>query len=200
MNLTVIIVHYKTPKLLERAISSIPADISLIVVENGNTLHLMQRKKTDKVLNPPTQMFHGDGLHFGIKHIKTPYFVCMDSDACIEDPQIFGIMIKMMTPHTYGVGNVIVVNKKGINDWHKDFEPPGFPYLHPHFCMIETQKYHECEPFVHHGAPALYIMQDIQQKEYIVKHIPNLSKYVSHESRGTRKVTNEYLSGWDIRY
>ena len=81
MSFTIIIVHYNTPDLLERAIKSIPGKIPLIIVENGDPLvhdHIFDKIR---VLQSATQMFHGDGLHYGIQFVETPYFVAMDSDA-----------------------------------------------------------------------------------------------------------------------
>ena len=189
---TIIIVHYNTPELLERAIKSIPRNVKVLVVENGDTLHLME---TDRVIKPPTQMFHGDGLHFGIQHINTLYFVTMDSDAYIKDASIFDIMLRSFDKDTYGVGYVSKVDKNGIDDWNQSSTPPYFPYLHPFFSMICTEKYHKCKPFVHHGAPGIRAMQSLGN--YTLTNLGLMQKYVKHDGRGTRKITKEYLKGWE---
>ena len=193
---TVIIVHYNTRELLIRATNSIPQKIPVIIVENGDISGSAWSR--DKVIKPPTQMFHGDGLHFGIQHIDTPYFVTMDSDAYLKDTSIFRIMYDAFDKNTYGVGYVTKIDKHGHDDWNPASKPPYFQYLHPYFAMIHTQKYFECEPFVHHGAPGIYAMQSIIGK-YNLKNLTNLSTYVHHDGRGTRAITSEYMKGWDIR-
>jgi glycosyltransferase involved in cell wall biosynthesis len=205
--ITIIIVHYNTPDLLLRAIESVPVDIPILVVENSDELivsrdpNRVYGTKGFNVVYPPTKMFHGDGLHFGIKHIKTPHFVCMDSDAYIIDPSIFDVMHNYLTGYVYGVGYVTKVDKHGHDDWNECSNPPYFPYLHPYFCTIDTKKYFECEPFVHHGAPGIYAMQSIEQKEYILKDLglDFMKQHVHHDGRGTRNITTKYMEGWDVR-
>jgi glycosyltransferase involved in cell wall biosynthesis len=194
MHFTVIIVHYNTPRLLERALKSIPRNIPILVVENGDS-HRLLLKKEDRVVFPPTKMFHGDGLHFGIQYIDTPYFVTMDSDAYIKDRKIFDIMLRSFDPNTYGVGYVTKVDKNGLDDWHQSSNSPYFPYLHPFFSMIHTEKYHKCKPFVHHGAPAIRAMQSL--KNYTLTNLGLMQKYVKHDGRGTRNITTEYMKGWE---
>ena len=98
--------------------------------------------------------------------------------------------------NTYGVGYVTNVDKHGHDDWSKHSIPPYFPYLHPYFAMINTAKYHECKPFVHHGAPGIYAMQSLGK--YVLKNL-DMSEFVHHDGRGTRNITQEYMKGWDIR-
>ncbi len=192
--ITIIIVNYNTPDLLKRAVESLPRDIPLIVVENSE-LVLQPWVPHQRTVVPPRKMFHGDGLHFGISHIMTPYFVAMDSDAYVKDQKIFEIMRNSFTPTSYGVGTVMHVDKNGIDDWHEASKPPYTPYLHPYFCMIDMKKYYECEPYVHHGAPAIYAMMDADKKGYTMEHI-DLAPYVHHDGRGTRNITQEYKKGW----
>jgi len=196
--MTVIIVHYETPVLLARAIGSLPRDIPLIIVENSLVAPQPYPMENSTIVIPPHQMFHGDGLHFGIQHVKTPYFVCMDSDAYIKDPGIFDIMMNLFVENMYGIGMIFDVDKRGENTWVKGAKAPFTPYLHPYFCMIDTHMYHKCEPFVHHGAPALYAMQDVQQKKFLLHHI-DLKDYVHHDGKGTRSITDKYKDGWDVR-
>ena len=198
-HVSIIIVHYNTPELLRRALNSIPPNIKIIIVENSEIPGIYKQE----TLFPPKQMFHGDGLHFGIQHITTPYFVAMDSDAYIKDAEILNIMHNILIdkPNTYGIGYVARVDKNGRDDWAESSKSPYFDYLHPYFCMINTQHYHKSESFVHHGAPAIYSSQDAIKKGYTMHNLtlPVMREYVHHDGRGTRDITKEYVKGWDIR-
>jgi len=197
-HVSIIIVHYNTKHLLIRATNSIPENIPIIIVENGapEYTHNDLPQET-KIVAPRKQMYHGDGLHFGIQHTHTKYFVAMDSDAYIKDPNILDIMRNILSnqPKTYGVGYVTRIDQNGHDDWNKYSNPPYFDYLHPYFCMVNRNIYDKGNPYVHHGAPAIRAMQSAEKVHNLT--YETMQKYIHHDGRGTRNITQEYLKGWE---
>ena len=134
---------------------------------------------------------HGQGMDQGIRKIKSRYILLFDSDIEMLKPCLENMKV-MFNRMTYGIGQIITVDKNGTNCEN------GIRYLHPHFCMINTKRYFDYAPFVHHGAPLIKAMTEIYQRGSNELVNFDVSKYVTHKGRGTRDLNPpEFLNNWE---
>lgn len=205
MNLTGLVVSYNTKELLQKAIQSIRKfypELPLLIVD-GST-YLSDCHKYVKALSESDpnieriyvagNIGHGKGMDRGIRYIKTKYVLLFDSDIEMIEPCL-ELMLESWQLRTklYGVGQVIQVDKNGTND------EGGFPYLHPHFCIIDRKQYFNFHPFIHHGAPLIKAMINICRNGHLLA-LSNFKvfKFVTHKGKGTRNLNPpEFLQNWD---
>lgn len=187
-NVTVIIVSYNTYQLMRECYNSLRKfypTIPCILIdgsdENDKCHEFVKTRNLqyNKIFSLKKNYGHGPGMALGIKNCETEYFLLMDSDVVIKRP-VLGVMLRLFeTLDIYGVGNVIKVNKYGLND------PKGYDYLHPHFALIKKSEYLRFAPIIHHGAPMIKAM--MSGADHGVYNM-DLSEYIVHHERGTRKL------------
>jgi hypothetical protein len=95
-------------------------------------------------------------------------------------------------------------SEKGIDtDREKDDEHP-IKYYHPRLCLWE-KKYYLCLRregirFIHHGAPFIKTMMEIQKKGLVLVQVDDYDSRLYHEGRGTRKITPWWREGFGGKY
>ena len=202
-DLTGLVVSYNTKELLQTAIESIrefyPILPILIVDSSDQDNECYELVKVLSISDPQIKRIHisgnighGKGMDYGIININTKHILLFDSDIEMIEPCL-EIMLGALGLDHYGVGQVISVDKNGNNSEN------GIPYLHPHFCIINTRLYCDYAPFVHHGAPLIKTMIDILYHN-VNNELVNfdVSAYVNHKGRGTRDLNPpEFLNNWE---
>ena len=183
------VVNYCTYDLLANAINSIRKyypNLNIVVIDNTPKAKVKKIKDV-KTLNTFENLGHGTGLNIGISLIKSNEILIFDSDIIMKKPCIEEMYYNIGC--NYGIGNIITVNKKGFNDY------VGIKYLHPHFCMINRSMYYKYHRFIHHGAPFIKTMIELDNK-YLVNF--DTSKYIAHLGRGTVNLKpKEFMENWE---
>jgi glycosyltransferase involved in cell wall biosynthesis len=217
MHTTIIIICYETQPLIRTAYESIRnfyPDIKVIIVD-GSKERSDCHHYTTGIRGTHTEVYqvhrnigHGEGMHFAMKHVQTKYALLMDSDVVIKHGNIIESMEDCLETFTvkksdvgafdfskrfYGCGQIITVNNGGSNS------PDGFPYLHPHFALVDVEAYRAYPPAAHHGAPMILPMRELHStgRSDLLKEFP-VSEYISHKGRGTVRTVkrNEYTRNW----
>jgi len=187
-NVEIISVNYNTPELIYRQYISIRKYISktipirIIDGSDKGVEHFKDLINSDENFSVKSfgyNIHHGAGMHYGITSSKYRYQLIMDSDSFFVKTGLLDLMLSMFDSNTYGVGQVMDVNSSGIN------VKRGIKYLHPYCMLISRHIYEQYEPFLNHGAPCINAMISIINKQYQVKSISGISKYVKTTWRGT---------------
>ena len=88
MDLTVVIVSFKSGDILERCLCSIDTKYPVIVVENSldkNLKTLIEKKhKNVQCILPEENLGYGGGNNLGIKKVKTKYFLILNPDTTLK--------------------------------------------------------------------------------------------------------------------
>jgi len=190
-NITGIIVSYNEAILLTNCYRSIRRyyPYMKIIIIDGSNLHNPCYKIAQGYIGKHTQVIsthfnigHGKGMKLGISLCNTDYFLLIDSDTKMIQPPLQK-MISEMDLSTYGIGEIIQVDKRGLNQ-----DKGEIHYLHPYFALINKHRYNTFKPIIHHGAPMIQSMIHIHGAGAtgFLKHFP-VPDYVEHYGRGTRK-------------
>lgn len=201
--LTGLVVSYNTKELLQKAIESLRCyypELPILIVDSSTPLSecYQYTKEISSIdvnierLYVSGNIGHGKGMDIGIRKIQTDHILLFDSDIEMKSPCLYNMLVALRSDQ-YGIGQVITVDESGNNS------EDGIRYLHPHFCIINRERYFRYAPFVHHGAPLIKTMIGINQHrsgdELIDFDVP---KYVLHEGRGTRNLNPpEFLNNWE---
>jgi glycosyltransferase involved in cell wall biosynthesis len=165
-NIEIITVNYNTPDLVERLIRSvrkIEGDYPIRVIDGSDTPEfqsevslLGSRYENVIIVKKGWNIHHGRGINSALLTSKYSWCLIIDSDNYLQQP-IIEKMMSLATGKREIVGWEMMVNSEGIND------PNGFPYYHPQLLLFNTAYYHYLIgrgiTFINHGAPALMIMQ-----------------------------------------
>jgi len=95
MNISFVIVSFKSFHLIEKHIQSIPSESEIIIIENS--LDMDVKKKFEKlysnvqVIIPKNNLGYGKGLNLGLQKAKNNFVMCMVSDIKIEKECIIEI-------------------------------------------------------------------------------------------------------------
>lgn len=188
MNVTGICVNYCTPELLRIAVKSIRKyypDMKIIIIDGTPSDELDPftdlKNKFTKVHHLQRNIGHGLGLNYAVNFVQTDFFLCFDSDIEMKSPCIEEMQTELIKSKGYGIGQIVTVNEQGFNS------ETGIKYLHPHFSLINKVWYNHFSPFIHHGAPFLKSMTDINKSNPdLLIHFP-VYNFILHEGRGTVK-------------
>lgn len=183
-----IIVSYQAMNLLKECVDSlrkVHPELKILIVDGsipGSKCYEYVRGIRDKNIRKVQVEYnigHGNGMRLGINMTTEKYILLCDSDVVVKKDCIT-TMHAIVDAKTYGVGQVVKVNAKGENCKN------GFDYLHPHFAMISRAQYYAHQKFIHHGAPLIKTMNEInKRKSARLKNFP-VSRFVIHKERGTR--------------
>ena len=180
-------VEYATPKLLEKAITSIRKfyDFPIIVIDGSGKCDLPDVEIIDIGYN----IGHGLGMDMGIKMAETDKVLTFDTDIEMKEPCL-ELMMEKMEDNTYAVGKVYLKNNTGFYNDHREL----FPYtsvvhiVHPSFQIVSKKEYLKYAPYISDGAPTVLSYHDImrhgREKEAFVN-FPVLD-YIEHKNAGTR--------------
>jgi glycosyltransferase involved in cell wall biosynthesis len=131
---------------------------------------------------------HGTMLDEGIRHfIKTRYVLLCDNDIIIKrggwiEQMLWAIKASEegLNP-IYTIGTLMLVSDSGDGCSPPKDDNDILRYTHPSCSMINRDLYLPMRPFVEHGAPLVYNMQDAKQRGYRVENFP-IHYYVAHLS------------------
>lgn len=186
-DITGVSVFWNTPELVDRSYKSLRLfhpDMKIIIVD-GSPKGSACYQRLDDIQDPRLDVYHlernighGRGMNFGLLKVQTPFVLFFDSDIeMVKSP--LQRMLDMIENDTYGVGYIELVGRDG-NDYgafpvHKKQKP--VKYLHPYFQLVQVKETKRYKPFIHHGAPCITTMLDIDRKNLsnqVLKEFPGL--------------------------
>lgn len=193
--ITAIIISYCSVELLKNCYNSIRKHhptMQVLIVEGSPEKHECTKyaqtleNECTRVAVMNYNIGHGKGMHHALQFCNTKYALLIDSDTIMHQSPVEA-MLQLMTPETYGVGEVVRSNEKGYNVTFG-----GLLYLHPWFALISVKQYFNYAPYIHHGAPCIAAMMDvnIRGNKSMLVNFP-VADYVQHLGRGTRKQNPE---------
>ena len=128
-NLSVVIVTFKSDKVIDGCIQSIPKTIEIIVVDNSNSKSLKNRleKKYSNVkcILSSKNLGMGSGNNLGLKYVNSDFALILNPDLVLYDNAVeqiitkinqnisFGILAPISDNHNYP--NYIIKNQKSKN-------------------------------------------------------------------------------------
>lgn len=214
-DITAISVACNTASLIRRmydAFRSFHPKMKLVIIDNSDKGDDCQ-KYLDRIASTKTNIFrfnnnlgHGNGLNYAMGMVKTKYALIMDSDTeIIKDP--VPEMKALMRKGVYGCGWITEVGQDGYDYGTWPTHKVPVKYLHPYFCMIDTDEFFAYPPFVHHGAPFYKTMLYLHKhnlshkivrfagltgaKGMTINWNDYESEYVRHDFGGTRIVLRD---------
>jgi cellulose synthase/poly-beta-1,6-N-acetylglucosamine synthase-like glycosyltransferase len=190
-DLTVVVVNFQTPDLLERSIRSLRQyypDQIVLIVDNGSRDDSASFIKQLVAAFPAStnslllkrNIFHGPAMHQAIAHLHTPYVFFLDSDTEVT---LGGFLEPMMSEFqsdraVYAVGKMGHVNKRGFAA-HE-----GIPIVLSPYMILRKEMYVGLPPFEHHGMPTLKNFSAAHDRGMVVKDFP-IDRFIRHKGRGT---------------
>ena len=200
--ITGVVVNYRTPELLDRAVRSFHEaypDIRVLIVDNGSedeSIDVIDRLETDYTgvvdsLRLSENLYHGPAMDRAIQRLETPYVYLFDSDTLTRTSGFLERMIEELESRTnaYGAGRVLTVNSRGFAS------EDGTRILWAPYMLIDRAIYRELPPFEHHGVPVLRNMEAAEERGYELVEFP-VEEYVEHLGRGT---ASKYGYGLGLR-
>ena len=95
MNISFVIVSFKSFHLVEKIIDSIPKENEVIIIENSLDYNLKNKienlHNNTQVIIPEKNLGYGKALNLGIKKSKSKYVVCMVADISLEKKSLIEI-------------------------------------------------------------------------------------------------------------
>ena len=123
--ITIILIAYKSEKLINDFVKKIPNSIKVIIIENSNNL-LLKRKIEKKYKNIKVYIKTNEGvgasINYGAKKIQTKYFLQISPDIIFnyKDLDIYLDIAKELNDKFAGIGpRFLKVKKKVINKLKK---------------------------------------------------------------------------------
>jgi GT2 family glycosyltransferase len=189
-DLCVVVVNYRTPDLLLRAVSSFCSfypDLDVVIVDNGSndaSLAVIDQLESDsngklKSLLLGKNFYHGPAMDIAIRANEKEVFFFLDTDT----ETLRGGFLEEMLPvfeddSVYAIGEVDHVNKRGFSSEN------GISIVISAYMMLRKSKYLQLPPFKHHGMPTLENFSAAASKGFKVVDFP-IEQYVRHFGRGT---------------
>lgn len=166
-------------------------DMPLLIIDGGSTDGSVEYIKLKALQYPNISVWqregrngHGTMLDEGIRSfISTKYVLLLDSDINVHRGAWLEQMIEKMNAerNLYAIGTLMLVSNAGDACGAPLSESDILRYAHPSCSLIRRDQYLKLRPFVEHGAPCVYNMQDAQTRSLDVAYFP-IEKYVSHLS------------------
>jgi GT2 family glycosyltransferase len=189
-NVSVAIVNYQTPDLLETAVESFRKfypSVSLLITDNGSndrSRALITKLAADHPTCTRTvflqkNIFHGPAMHEAMLTIDQDFVFFLDSDTETRQGGFLEKMIaEFASEKVYAVGRIDIVNNRGFHSGK------GTPIVLSPYMMLRRKLYHNFPRFEHRGMPTLRNFATAQGNGYELKSFP-IEKYVTHFGRGT---------------
>ena len=118
-DITVIIVSYKSQKVIYDCLRSIPSDIKVVIVENSNDKILKENieNKFDNVncILSNINLGMGGGNNLGIKHVDTDLALILNPDVILEKDAISNLLESANQLSSFAIISPISDNKKYPN-------------------------------------------------------------------------------------
>ena len=202
-NIEIVTVNYNTPDLVKRLIKSvreIEGNYPISIIDGSDkgpfqseVYNLRSCYENVEVFPMGYNIHHGRGMDYALSSSRYQWCLIIDSDNYIKQP-----VIEKMKSLAVGdrkiVGWELIVDSQGKND------PSGFPYYHPMLLLFNTEYYSKLRNmgigFIHHGAPAIQIMQYLHDNNLSQKvgidmfkglgiNKSDIGEYINLASRGT---------------
>jgi cellulose synthase/poly-beta-1,6-N-acetylglucosamine synthase-like glycosyltransferase len=205
---TALTINYNTPELLESLLTSFRRfyNIPYLVVDGSDPCNYKRIEGFKERFNVEIHHFHynihhGGGMAYGFQIIKSDKILLLDSDVRILKTGFLEDLLSKFRPDSYGIGDVSIVNRDGIN------VADGIKYLHPSCALINREIALKYPLPIKHGAPMIRAMEAINGLD-ILQHEAWLAEdlvhsfykeselnrnYIVHEWRGTVNKT-----GWNL--
>ena len=105
--LSVVIVSFKSDKVIDKCIESIPESIDIIVVDNSNSKifkdNLEKKYKNVKCILSPENLGMGAGNNLGLKYINTDYAFILNPDLILHTDAINQIINELKKNNSFGI-------------------------------------------------------------------------------------------------
>ncbi len=193
MDITTVIINFQTPDLLEIAVKSFKKNYPkqlLLIIDNGSDDENRSKKVIDECCNTyesteaiflDKNIFHGPAMDLAIrKYVHTKYVFFLDSDTETKRDNFLEKMFEIIESNkkTYGVGEIIKINKRGYKSENGD------KILLTPYMLLNIELYKKLTPFIHHGQPTIHNFKEAQQKGLKLVEF-KISEYIDHLWRGT---------------
>lgn len=201
MEITVVIINFNTPDLLQIAVESLKRyypKIRLLIVDNGSAVdsialikELEHKQENTKALLLKNNMYHGPAMNLAVmEYVTTDKVFFLDSDTETIKAGFLEEMAQLIDNDQviYGVGEFNTVNKRGFTD------SKGEIILQTPYMLLKTSIYKKLPAFEHHGQPTLVNFSTSWAKGYRLIEFP-VSNYINHKWRGTAERFG-YGLGW----
>ncbi len=191
-DISVFIVNYRTPDLLERAALSFRnfyPDVEMTIVDNGsndrsadviNKLVSSNPVKTKKMMLEKNY-FHGPAMDTAIRASTKEAAFFLDTDT---ETYRSGFLEQMLAEldgdeRVYGIGRVDRVNRRGFAT-----ENGSETILISAYMMLKRSVYMILPPFIHHGMPTLENFSNARTRGFVLINF-DIDAYIRHAGRGT---------------
>ena len=95
MNLSIVIISYKSLEKLEKCLSYLGKNVEIIVIENSNSFHfreIIEKKyNNSKVIINNENLGYGKAANIGFQQVKTKYAFILEPDIIINENQLIKI-------------------------------------------------------------------------------------------------------------
>ncbi len=192
---TAVIVHYKTPDLLCRAVSSLRVfypELPLLLIDNGSDDESRSviaqltggGRPADRVIFNAANLHHGPGMDQAAREAATPYILYLDSDCEVLRGGFVEEMLARLeeSPGNYAAGERVFMDRRGFDVPMST--PDALAYIRPVCMLLRRELYHTLPKFQLHGTPCLDNMAEAARRGYGLISYPAFT-YVSHAGRGT---------------
>ena len=123
MDLTIVIVSFKSEDILHRCIKSIDKKYPIIVVENSVNkklkLELEQKYQNVNCILPQENLGYGGGNNLGLSKVKTNYTLILNPDVILMENSIENFFITVSKFPNFGIIAPISANEKYDNFNHE---------------------------------------------------------------------------------
>ena len=146
---TIIIITYKSDEIIFDFIKKIPKKIKVIVVENSKNFNL-KKKIEKKYKNSIVYLRNNEGvsssLNFGVKKIKTKYFIHLSPDLALNfnDIKKFFYYADILNDNFCALGpRFLNTKKKGHNQIDKKLKFGQIDSIHGSYMFINKERFNE---------------------------------------------------------
>ena len=198
MSVTAVICERDTHDITRLTIESLLRfypDLPIVVVDGGSNDETLPYLNIQAFKHPNIKIWrrggrngHGDMLHEAIvDHVSTRYVLLLDSDVIVKRGGWIEVMLeefrkgRLTGMPIYGLGSLMLVTNSGDGCGEPKDDNDVLRYVHPSCSIIDRSIYSTMAPFVEHGAPLVYNMQEAQRRGLRVEYFP-VDRYVMHLS------------------
>lgn len=201
MDITAVIVNYRTPTLTHAAVWSLRSqypELPVLLIDNASPPADRARLQetaaqaggTHLIMNEEN-VHHGPAMHQGVLRCNTRSALLFDSDCIAFRAGFLELMQQELRSGAYICGALQQVDAFGYN---VPAGPDSIPYAHPSCALIDVETYKKLPPFEKHGAPCISNQKAAYQQGFTAAHF-DVSSYVYHIGRGTVEATGGYHLG-----
>ena len=151
--ITVILIAYKSEKLINAFVKKIPNTVKVIIIENSNNL-LLKRKIEKKYKNIKVYIKKNEGvsasINYAVKKIKTEFFLQISPDIKFDYMDLnkfIGIAKKLDNKFSALGPRFLNVNNKSHKQINKNLKIGSINSIHGSFMFINKKKFKEIGGF-----------------------------------------------------